>query len=1067
MSDKQETKIEPFNEVEDLRRQVAALEIALAASQQTVAEQEQMLAVERKERQQGEILLQASRVLHDSLNMELVLKDALDNIAKLISFDGACLLLFEGEGARIFQQQGYDQGQGAPQAKTLTVNINDSESLQAIRQYKETQFSLIDDETEVWTRKLGAAWTKSHISLPIMVQSEVIGLLSVDSAVPGFFNEVDRTRLQIFVDHISVALKNAQLYNQARQEIVNRIQALKRERNFVSAVLDTAAALVMVLDVEGRILRFNRACEETTGYLFEEVEGRHAWDLLLAADERIQVEKIFAELFAGGRPDPYQTHWITKDRRRRLIAWTSTVLLDNAVEVEYVVNTGTDITEQHQLEERLVAIHHLGRELNLLRDEASIWEIAIQTAAFVLEFKSAGYGVVDDRAEDLDYLYQPVRGVPTTINLQLPTNTDERINILKTHSRQNTSAAVAFDHIDPTSHAWLSAPMRVWDRLLGVIDIESRGPHPFTANDHQLLQTLADQTAVAIENARLHQEARQRVDELTTMNMVGQAITSTLNLEDTLTVITDHSIRLLEAMAASVVLNDEVEGNIWFNAASGGSSDFVRGKRLAAGEGIVGWVIENGEAVLVQDVSQDPRFFNAFDEQTGFTTESIICAPLRTGDQTIGAIEVINKKAGAFTQEDLQLLSWLATPAATAIENARLFEAERAARTQAELLRGATSTLAATLDPDYVLNSILVHLEGVVSFDKAYVFLREQDMLQVVTDRGEARDKSRNGNQSYPIDNTLYQEIQQTRRPIILRDAQEDARFEIWRDADNIRGWMGVPLMARGEVIGCLTLESQKIGAYGQVEADLAQAFANQAAAAIQNARLFEQVRTGRKRLQFLSRRLVEVQETERRHIARELHDEAGQSLSSLIVQLGLLERKAGDQAAILTGIGELKEMTNHISENLHRLAINLRPASLDHVGLETTLRQYIENFGRQNKMMTQFEAVGLMDRRLPSDVETNLYRVVQEALTNVIRHAQATQIDVLLERRGNHVVAIIEDNGIGFDAEAAGQSNRLGLLGMRERAEMLNGNLMIESTPGMGTTIYVEVPYDHSDSNR
>jgi signal transduction histidine kinase len=225
-------------------------------------------------------------------------------------------------------------------------------------------------------------------------------------------------------------------------------------------------------------------------------------------------------------------------------------------------------------------------------------------------------------------------------------------------------------------------------------------------------------------------------------------------------------------------------------------------------------------------------------------------------------------------------------------------------------------------------------------------------------------------------------------------------------------------------------------------------------------------VRTGRKRLQSLSRRLVEIQETERRHIARELHDEAGQSLSSLMVNLRLLERKVDDAEAMLAGIAELKQMTSDVSENLHRLAIDLRPASLDHLGLETTLRKHIETFGRQNKMVTQFEAVGLDDKRLQPDVETNLYRVVQEALTNVIRHAKATQVDVLLERRGDQLVAIIEDNGVGFDTEVAGQSSRLGLLGMRERAEMLQGNLMIESTPGSGTTIYVEVPYAHFYSN-
>ncbi len=147
---------------------------------------------------------------------------------------------------------------------------------------------------------------------------------------------------------------------------------------------------------------------------------------------------------------------------------------------------------------------------------------------------------------------------------------------------------------------------------------------------------------------------------------------------------------------------------------------------------------------------------------------------------------------------------------------------------------------------------------------------------------------------------------------------------------------------------------------------------------------------------------------------------------------------------------------------------MDLRPASLDHLGLTAALRQYIETFSQQHGLKMQFEVVGLDDqRRLPPAVETNIYRIVQEALANVVRHAQATRIDVLLERRGDQMVTIVEDNGIGFDLEAARQSGRLGLLGMRERAEMLGGTLEIESTIGSSTTIYVEVPYGHSNPDR
>jgi signal transduction histidine kinase len=158
--------------------------------------------------------------------------------------------------------------------------------------------------------------------------------------------------------------------------------------------------------------------------------------------------------------------------------------------------------------------------------------------------------------------------------------------------------------------------------------------------------------------------------------------------------------------------------------------------------------------------------------------------------------------------------------------------------------------------------------------------------------------------------------------------------------------------------------------------------------------------------------------------------------------------------------IEELKRTTNEIQENLHQLAINLRPASLDHIGLVATLQQLITEFNRQYNFSVDFEAVGMESKRLPSDVETTIFRIVQESLTNVILHAQAKQVDVLLNLHNQHVVLIVEDDGIGFVPTSFGTEDHLGLFGMRERVEMLGGTFMIESSPGKGTTIKAEVPY-------
>jgi signal transduction histidine kinase len=151
--------------------------------------------------------------------------------------------------------------------------------------------------------------------------------------------------------------------------------------------------------------------------------------------------------------------------------------------------------------------------------------------------------------------------------------------------------------------------------------------------------------------------------------------------------------------------------------------------------------------------------------------------------------------------------------------------------------------------------------------------------------------------------------------------------------------------------------------------------------------------------------------------------------------------------------------MTDAVIDGLHRLAADLRPASLDHLGFEAAVRQYSRSIGSKFGLVVRFKARGFGSERLPTAVETALYRVVQEAMTNVVRHARATRVDVLAEHRGDRVMVMIEDDGVGFEPDRVQRGNHFGLLGLAERAEALGGTLTVESRPGGGTTVVVEVP--------
>jgi signal transduction histidine kinase len=242
--------------------------------------------------------------------------------------------------------------------------------------------------------------------------------------------------------------------------------------------------------------------------------------------------------------------------------------------------------------------------------------------------------------------------------------------------------------------AELCVPIALGVKTIGVLDLQSTQLEAFDKYHVAALETLADQLAIAIENARLYDRINQHIEELKSLNEIGQAITSTLDLQKTLTLVTDQTTRLMGVAAASVVLRDNKNDEVWFAAASGEGSDSVLGLRMPLGQGIAGWVADKGEAVIISDVYSDQRFFADVDKKSGFITESILCVPLQTKGHTIGAIEVMNKQAGRFGQEDLATLQALAIPAATAIENAQLYEKQiktikRLAETQSQLVQSA------------------------------------------------------------------------------------------------------------------------------------------------------------------------------------------------------------------------------------------------------------------------------------------------------------------------------------------------------------------------------------------
>ncbi|OHE74995.1 MAG: hypothetical protein A2107_00760 [Verrucomicrobia bacterium GWF2_62_7] len=209
-----------------------------------------------------------------------------------------------------------------------------------------------------------------------------------------------------------------------------------------------------------------------------------------------------------------------------------------------------------------------------------------------------------------------------------------------------------------------------------------------------------------------------------------------------------------------------------------------------------------------------------------------------------------------------------------------------------------------------------------------------------------------------------------------------------------------------------------------------------------------------------LVQKLITAQEDECRRVSVELHDQMGQGLTAMMLGLNALQASKAGNGPDARQLQQLQELVSDLMGRVHRLAWELRPAALDDLGLPSALKRYVEEWSQRSGVAADFHTSGMADQRLQPSVETTFYRVVQEALTNVIKHAHASRVSVLLDHRRDSVLVIVEDNGKGFDVSTVmnsiNSSGRLGLLGMQERAMLVGAKFNIESTPGAGTTVFV-----------
>jgi signal transduction histidine kinase len=471
---------------------------------------------------------------------------------------------------------------------------------------------------------------------------------------------------------------------------------------------------------------------------------------------------------------------------------------------------------------------------------------------------------------------------------------------------------------------------------------------------------------------------------------------------------------------------------------------------LPRGRGILGVLIAEARPLRLHDLSDDPR-------SVGFPPNhppmrSFLGVPVLLRGVAYGNLYLTEKESGDdFGEEDEELVTMLAAQAAVAIENARLYESATRWSRQLESLHEVVRTVGEETDLDRLLALVCRRLRELIGARLALIALpAPEGDLRIATVDGEggaahdllgrrlARGHSKVGR--------VLERRQSTRVDSVLDDPEVD-QDEARRMG--IRTGLYVPLVARGRAIGIVAVHD-KLGRearFSDSDLRLAELFAGRAAAAVD---LSERVARD------TVRRVIDAQELERRRLARELHDETGQALTSILLGLKGIRAATSDEAAERAEAG-LRELVVQALQDVRSLAVELRPAALDDFGLVAALERLADTFADRSGVSAAVEA-SLGAERLPAGVETGLYRLVQEALTNVVKHAAATQVSIVLTRRDGGVSAVIEDDGSGFAPDEV-RPDALGLVGMRERIALLGGTLAVESTAGKGTALVAYLP--------
>lgn len=613
-------------------------------------------------------------------------------------------------------------------------------------------------------------------------------------------------------------------------------------------------------------------------------------------------------------------------------------------------------------------------------------------------------------------------------------------------------------------HSQILLPLHGSTGLLGVFVLYHNQIRRYSDEEIALLQSFADHAAIAATHARLHEDTERALQRMRAFQRVTTAITASLDLPTTLERALEAAMEVFSADRAAIFLDHPVT-----KRTSCAASRRLSAGYLAAVEDHYAKTpstrdvrrINTERSIYVEDAQRNPLAPPLADAARREGFRSMIFLPLLDDAGPFGVFVLYHDQIRRYADDEIALAQTFAHQARIAIQHARLFEAERHAREQAATILEATRNVASSLQLHDVLREAATCIAAAVRQRYCAVWLLNEEGTLLLPVAAIAE----------PPDPELERSLDFTALPPValsdepqLRAALEQGRPCMQEDLDDLcdvprrsdgttafQSYLTVPLVTHDRTFGVVSVAVvERDHHFEPADVEVAMAIGHSAALAVENARLYEQ-----------AQRLAISEE--RNRLARELHDSVTQSLFSMTLMCQalpkILER---DPQRARERIDRLNELGRGALAEMRALIFELRPAALEDEGLATALTKHANAFQSREGVMVHLTIEG--ERRLPAATEEGIFRVAQEALNNIAKHAGAKQVTVRLSLTETQAELTVSDDGVGFDDAASSMRGRtLGLTSMRERAVLLGGRCTVHSTPGEGTTVSLWAPLDGS----